>query len=457
MCGECHADRVVSDAAQGSHPVGVTIPAGAYKNPTGLPLDTDSNAVQCMSCHRLHGSPSDDGTLVRMADGNALCADCHTLADTATPAAHLDAASGALWPGPQYGSDFPAVTDSGKRGFCTNCHQPHGWPDTANPGEDFPALLVNAEENLCYACHDGSPAATNVLLQQTKSYRHPSGDFSGRHAAGEGGDSTSYGTANRHAECGDCHDPHLASADASPPAAPLASQRLAGVGRVAVTNGAAGSTPSYQYLPPSDPAPAREYELCFKCHSSWTTQPSLQTDLALKFNPNNQSFHPIEEQGKNLNIRPLSFVNGWTPTGTMYCTDCHTSDDPTVRGPHGSQYRYLLKGPFVASGGPRTTASTEACFDCHRFATYGTTQSSDTVLAYSRFNRPNFEEGHSFHVAEKRAPCWACHDSHGSANQPHLIVTGRNPGLNSYTETPSGGSCAPTCHSPRNYTLNYAR
>jgi predicted CXXCH cytochrome family protein len=458
LCGDCHPAHSVAAAALGSHPVGVVIPGGSYKLPAALPLDKSTHEVRCMSCHQLHASPIADGSLLRLADVTSLCAGCHTLADTATPAAHLNPSTGVLWPGPQYGTLFPSVTDQSKRGACTNCHQPHGWPDGGNPTQDYPGLLVNREEQLCYSCHDSAPAAKNILAQFTKSYRHPTADFSGRHGAAEGGSPASYGTANRHAECEDCHNSHVAGPDATSPTAPAASKRIRGVGRVAVTNGNAGSVPAYAYRGPSDTtAPIAEYQVCFKCHSSWTSQPAGQSDMAVKFNSNNLSYHPVEAQGRNTNIRAGSFVNGWSATRSMYCTDCHTSEDPTVRGPHGSQNRYLLKRPFVANSAARTTASTEACFDCHGFTTYGTTQSNDTIQGYSRFNRPGYEKGHSFHVDEKRAPCYACHDSHGSATKPHLIVTGRNPGLISYTQTATGGSCSPTCHGPKAYRLNYPR
>lgn len=458
MCSDCHSTRHVGTAAQGSHPVGVSIPGGSYKLPAALPLGKTTNDVQCMSCHQLHGSPAADGSLLRSANVTSLCTDCHTIADSTTPAVHLSPSNGALWPGPQYGTRFPAITDTAKRGSCTNCHQSHGWPDGANPGQDYPMLLVNREENLCFACHDGSPATKNVLLQFTKSYRHPTTDYGGRHNAKEGGTAASYGTTNRHAECEDCHNSHAAAADTVAPTAPNAVNSIRSVDRVAVTNGAAGTVPTYTYRARTDTtAPIAEYQVCFKCHSSWTSQPAGQSDMAVKFNSNNPSYHPVEAVGKNTNVNPNSFVNGWTGTRVMYCTDCHTSEDASVRGPHGSQYRYLLKRPSIASSATRTTASTEACFDCHSFNTYSNTGTTDTIQAYSRFNRPNFEEGHSFHVVEKRAPCYACHDSHASGTKPHLIVTGRNPGINSYTETATGGTCSPTCHGTETYRLNYPR
>lgn len=427
--------------------------------PLGLPLDKTMGMVRCSTCHDAHYQGAGNGMLLRSGNVNALCTDCHTLADTTTPAAHLNPSTGVLWPGPRYGTLFPPVTDATQRGFCTNCHQSHGWPDGANPTQDYPTLLVNREENLCYACHDGNLSAKNLLLQFTKSYRHPTADYSGRHTWTEGGTPAAFGTVNRHAECEDCHNSHVASADPTAPVAPTASNAIRGVGRVAVTNGAAGTLPTYTYRGPTDTtAPVAEYQMCFKCHSSWTTQPAGQSDTAVQFSSNNPSYHPVEAPGKNTNVNPNAFVNGWSGPSTMYCGDCHTSDDVTVRGPHGSQYRYLLKQPSFASSSRRTMASTELCFNCHSFNTYANPAATTTQQNYSRFGASGGDnEGHTSHVSGHQAPCYACHGSHASTTKPHLIVTGRNPGINSYTETATGGTCSPTCHGTESYTVSYAR
>jgi predicted CXXCH cytochrome family protein len=397
--------------------------------------------------------------LLRSGNVNALCADCHTLADTTTPAAHLNPSTGVLWPGPKYGTLFPSITDTTQRGFCSNCHKSHGWPDGANPSQDYPTLLVNREENLCYACHDGNLLPKNLLIQFTKSYRHPTPDYSGRHGVAEDGNSAAYGTANRHAECEDCHNSHVANADTTAPTAPTASNRIRGVSRIAVTNGAAGTIPTYTYRGPNDTtAPITEYQMCFKCHSSWTTQPAGQSNAAVQFNSNNPSYHSVEAPGKNTNINPNAFVNGWTGSSLMYCSDCHTGDDVTVRGAHGSQYRYILKQPSTASSSRRTMASTELCFNCHSFNTYANSGATTTQQGYSRWTSGGSEDnGHAAHVVGHQAPCYACHGSHGSTTKPHLIITGRNPGLNSYTETTTGGTCSPTCHGTESYGINYAR
>jgi len=138
----------------------------------------------------------------------------------------------------------------------------------------------------------------------------------------------------------------------------------------------------------------------------------------------------------------------------MTCTDCHTSDDANVRGPHGSSYRYILKKPYTASSSARTMSSAELCFDCHRYDTYANNSASSTVKNYSRFSG---SEGHTYHVGSRGFPCYACHETHGASSQPSLLILGRNPGIETYTRSASGGSCNPTCHGSENYSVTYSR
>jgi hypothetical protein len=103
-------------------------------------------------------------------------------------------------------------------------------------------------------------------------------------------------------------------------------------------------------------------------------------------------------------------------------------------------------------------ASTELCFNCHSFNTYANNGATTTQQGYSRWTSGGSEDnGHVAHVVGHQTPCYACHGSHGAATKPHLIVTGRNPGINSYTETTTGGTCSPTCHDIESYRINYAR
>ncbi|HQQ76154.1 MAG TPA: cytochrome c3 family protein [Thermoanaerobaculia bacterium] len=420
----------------------------------------------CAQCHDEHASRDGAPTggpfpyALFAADDNALCATCHAgsaangiYTGSAAYAGSSHSTGNTIWPGPT-----PPSRPSSDAGKCVNCHDPHGRSDVSGL---IPSMTVAREESLCLPCHDGSPATKNVSAQFSKTYRHPIAT-AGKHNEAEAGDPTKFAaspTNNRHSECADCHNPHAAASDRFAPTAPSISNRLLGVGRVRVTNGAAGTKPVYTYLGPGDPSPAGEYQICFKCHSSWTTQPGTATDLGVLLNLNNPSFHPVEAQGKNRNINANSFVNGWTWDKLTYCTDCHSSDDATVRGPHGSSWQYILKLSSIASPARRATvmASTELCFACHSYATYANNGSSNTVKGYSRFNPPQLSQGHTYHVGSQRYSCYNCHASHGSATRPSLIVTGRNPGITSYTQTANGGTCTPTCHGSESYTVNYAR
>ncbi|MCX5757820.1 MAG: hypothetical protein NTU83_04815, partial [Candidatus Hydrogenedentes bacterium] len=95
-----------------------------------------------------------------------------------------------------------------KRGFCANCHAPHGWPDNLTPANDFPKLLVeradlsdtkgdpDSAENLCYTCHDDGPAKGNIMADFAKAVHHPIKDAEQ--------------VAGRSVECRDCHNVHKA-------------------------------------------------------------------------------------------------------------------------------------------------------------------------------------------------------------------------------------------------------
>jgi predicted CXXCH cytochrome family protein len=413
----------------------------------------------CAQCHDEHASR--DGVAAGgpypyalfAPDDNALCATCHAASGangiwqgspSYTTSSH--ATGSTVWPGPT-----PPARPGSDAGKCVNCHDPHGKSDASGL---IPSMNFAREEALCLPCHDGSPAAKNVASQFQKVYRHPI-TTSGKHSESEAGDPTKFAaspTNNRHSECADCHNPHEAARDLAAPTAPTASNRLLGTSRIRVTNGTAGTKPVYTYLGPADTSPASEYQLCFKCHSSWTTQPATATDLGVLLNPNNRSFHPVEGQGKN-SIAAGAFVTGWTWDRLTYCTDCHTSDDTTVRGPHGSAYPYILKKPYTANPAFRITASTELCFDCHTYNVYAYGKASNATKNLSRWN------GHGSHVDGHQASCYSCHATHGATTLPTLIATGRSPGFTSFVQNATGATCNPAaaCHVSRSYTVAYPR
>lgn len=212
MCVDCHSARNVTASSAGSHPVNVSIPAGEYKAPTTVPLDKTTSKVQCSTCHDVHYSPTTNGSLLRVANVNSLCTDCHLNSNTAN-GAHFNATTGALWPGGQYGSTYPQISDATQRGYCVNCHNPHGWPDDVTPANDFPHLTVERSdqsdakgdpgdaEDLCFTCHDGAPLTnSNLLADFAKTTHHPVKD--------------SEQFPGRSVECRDCHNAHKAQAGA---------------------------------------------------------------------------------------------------------------------------------------------------------------------------------------------------------------------------------------------------
>jgi hypothetical protein len=317
-------------------------------------------------------------------------------------------------------------------------------------------MLAAREENACLPCHDGSPARDNVAGDLRKTYRHPV-SVAGRHSASEGGDPARFGVSpvdKRHSECVDCHNPHAGRLQQVPPAPPSAPEDLTGVSRVRVQNGAAGVAPLFTFVAADDLGAAREYEICFKCHSSWTRQPRGQSDLAMELNPNNASFHPVEATGKNRLIRPAAFVQGWSWDRQVYCSDCHGSDDDSSRGPHGSSFKGILKRNYPTGVNASASARTDLCFTCHAFAAYADAGAVGASQSASRFAGA---KGHTFHVGTQKVPCAACHDAHGSAKYPALIAVGRVPGLTAFMPDANGGTCVSSCHAAQRYTLGYAR
>jgi hypothetical protein len=236
----------------------------------------------------------------------------------------------------------------------------------------------------------------------------------------------------------------MSTADYTAPVLPAAPGSLRGVARVSANNISSNQF-TLTYRAASEPGPVREYEVCFTCHSSWTTRPAGQSDFAAKFNDKNPSFHPVEGAGKNLNINAAAWTNGWKETSLVYCTDCHTSDDTTIRGPHGSNNRWILKRPYTNANSP-ALASNGLCFDCHSYAVYASTSTSTVG---SRWRGISDRPGHT----HGGYSCYACHDSHGSSTTPFLL----GHSVSVYTKTATGGSCDPSCHGAESYSVAYPR
>ncbi|GAB4341892.1 MAG: hypothetical protein Kow0099_19010 [Candidatus Abyssubacteria bacterium] len=397
----------------------------------------------CGHCHQLHGTAGTaSGFALWMENTNQLCYTCHS------GESPKETYRGSIiyensvheseflvrWPGPEP----PPRTDPASSGICVNCHTPHGWGDDQGL---IPSLLFKREEGLCLGCHKPAGSAVKEIetqMQYQFTHQITSRQMAGRHDAGEEMVSANFSGQERHAECVDCHNVHVHTSDLHQQGTNRASGVLLGASFVEAVYGAAPETfPSFQ---PKDQTfdIQFEYQLCFKCHSYWAygSFPPLlpggggqQTDQSIEFNPNNVSSHNVI-QTPNLDLRITAFVNGWSRSSQMYCSDCHGSNraqDP--QGPHGSQLQFLLKAPWNLDTGQRTTdTSDHLCFLCHDFSTYA--QPNDN--RGTGFSAGNFSRNlHGLHsqedhpLANRPIACMDCHNKipHGMNRRAMLVVS----------------------------------
>lgn len=437
--------------------------------------------VECTSCHGPHGNKRGTGITdiaARLSDPfntydlwsgsyNSFCISCHRSSGfpeaTATVSTFVP-----------YTIAFPIVTGypffpgwdksaytGGPAGHslnysCQICHAPHGSPNLRLvayfDGTAYETTAAVAkEENLCYQCHKpgGPSGAKDVQSQFAKASRHPV-QTSDIHTDLE--TSATLGGSNRHAECSDCHDVHKARAGTHAKGENDASNVLAGVKGLAVVNGAAGTTPTFSVTVIS-----YEYQLCFKCHSSYVNLPAGAKDKSVEFNPNNPSYHPVEAVGANSGISSSAFTSGWSSTSKMYCSDCHTTDDAvsttTPEGPHGSSYNPILKDSFDKYDG--NSGGNNLCYECHEYNVY-----FGDSLGSRFWDDTTTTSEHKTHVGDRKAPCYACHDTHGRSDNAHLIrikEISETTGTTAFTHDAQGGSCQATCHNNplANYTYKH--
>lgn len=355
-----------------------------------LPLDLNGE-LQCTTCHNPHDSPF--AKLLRMPEiGSQMCIECH-LETGWQQSSHSQ--SFATWngqaPDPWPDSEFTTVSDNG----CKNCHVPHA----AGGG---PRLLRSAsEEGNCAGCHNGNVASDNVMAVLNQASAHRVQDTMSVHDPAE-----SAVVSTRHVECADCHDPHATQAGRNAGDTPA---NVRGVNIAGTEIAAAVST----------------YEICFRCHGDSPNQPISRTprqhdltNIRLKIQPGNPSFHPIASVGQNSNVPSL--LNPWTEQSTMTCTDCHNSSQARSaggsgpEGPHGSTFEPILVRNYqTIDNTPESAANYALCYECHN---------RSSILGDESFAE------HDKHIRGEDTPCNVCHDPHGISstqgnvtNNSHLI------------------------------------
>jgi cytochrome c553 len=202
--------------------------------------------------------------------------------------------------------------------------------------------------------------------------------------------------------CSDCHNPHVVNtAPAQPPNISGLLQNVRGVDR----NGVAVKQATY------------EYEICLRCHGDYSRDVQFvarviqTTNARLAFDPNNPSFHPVVEAGRNPNVP--SIPSALSPTmnvsAVISCTTCHADDGGVSRGPHGSTFAPILKERYeTGDGTPESLDVYALCYRCHE----RTSLLSDASFRRKSARKTSSGGGHSGHLSA-RASCAACHDPHG--------------------------------------------
>jgi predicted CXXCH cytochrome family protein len=372
------------------------------KDPRTLPaafrLDAQSN-VQCSTCHDAHDNSRGD-FLVISNSNSELCNACHTIANT-TVTGHQQ---------------------------CAACHQSHSAPSG-------PYLLKGKTvTDTCISCHNGTVAnAKNISTDLAKAGNHDT-----------------HSPVNNpnpipdEATCVSCHDAHTMKGVTA--AAP---NIYGNMGSVPGVNAAGATIPAARY----------EYEVCYKCHADkqasavapLISRKLVQLNTRLEFDPGAVSFHPVEQAGKNTDVPSLR--PGYTTGSVIYCSDCHSSDTGPVaggsgpNGTHGSNYRPLLALRYdTADRTSESAAAYALCYKCH---------DRTSILGNKSFPY------HNKHIVSVRAPCSACHDSHGitqaqgnATNNSNLInfdtsiVRPDSQGRIQWTDTGTHrGYCNLSCHS----------
>lgn len=270
-----------------------------------------------------------------------------------------------------------------------------------------------------------------------KTYTHPVGEAKGVHTSIEEMPETD-SDMPRHVECTDCHHHHYVRED----------NVFAGVKGVNKD----GQTGAYA---------AKEYEVCFRCHSDSVNLPVDQTNKRVDFDLNNPSYHPVVGEGRSGNVPSLikPYREAYKEPGDISiikCTDCHGNNNKREpKGPHGSDYRFILVKKYsILDERSERPQDYELCYGCHK---------RSSILGDISFKY------HSLHIKGRVATglkgtsCYTCHDAHGSEEYTHLIrfngdVVFRNTSTDELKFVDKGqsqGECSLFCHSVNHTEWNY--
>lgn len=281
-----------------------------------------------------------------------------------------------------FSQGIPSHLDSIKNpAGCAVCHKGHGVRSS-------PMLRFNKTE-LCFSCHGGFrgnmpaelKAKTDIYSVFRKRYRHPVLETSQYHKPLEDLPERDP-SAPRHVACEDCHRVHESTSDK-----PWRKIKC------------------YSATKVKKKEADEEYEICYLCHADSLNRPPDKKDISDLMDSMNPSYHPVEARGKNGKVPSL--IPPLNTNSKILCSDCHGNNDLFgPKGPHGSDYEYILRARYEMQEGPESYEAYELCYTCHE---------RQSILGNQSFQK------HKEHVVYQHVPCSACHDSHGSKVNQHLI------------------------------------
>ncbi|MBU0529619.1 hypothetical protein KKF86_07695 [bacterium] len=284
---------------------------------------------------------------------------------------------------------------------CSSCHKSHS-------GEK--ALLISVEEINCYSsgCHGSTIPAIgttgrvlDVETQLDYVNSHPTNSIAGVHFSGE---ISGIDFADRHAECGDCHDPHQAGSTTSSNIA-SALTGVRGVESLIWPTPTANLVDNEnEFIVPSSysmiESASEENQICLKCHSNFTSQPAGQKNIAEEINPYYRSTHGLVKRTvldgsdgtesrnpyvNSSNMEPPFDEDPSSYTRSLQCSDCHASEisgsdlnsRTDAKGSHGSSIFVGSIDPLsnqsailVETISSSSSTGTPLCFVCHSRSNY---------------------------------------------------------------------------------------
>lgn len=335
---------------------------------------------ECLACHNPHGG---NGAGLLRADGDlkAICFECHDGTPFEQEFVHGPAAAGVcLKCHDPHQSKNEALLLHDSKSLCLRCHA-----DLATGLEDAAVIHAPLNDEACNSCHEvhASPFAHLLKGDGPKFCFSCHKELADKYNKAE----TKHTALYKDGRCGNCHAPHFSN---------------------------------YAAL-----LPERESDVCLRCHGK-------------------DDFHRSKAL-KNIRTELTEKEHLHGPLNDGHCSACHD--------PHGSDFYRLLVNDYPESFyAPYRKGTYAFCLGCHEENLLRFPETS--IYTLFRDGKCNL---HFTHVADPRKgrSCRACHQAHAS-NGPKLVNEDGAPFGNwkiplRLVLTETGGSCSPGCHRRMSY------